>query len=129
MVEDSAKVNAEQCEHRDMNITRAIPFGHASIIALRKYLAEPFGPTQLYLDMIAVHPDYQLHGAGSRLVSRGVEVGRKEGVNVTLAALPTNEGFYAHIGFYSDLNFTIEGIDGDREFRYDVMAYDFGAEQ
>lgn len=79
--------------------------------------------------MIAVHPDYQLHGAGTRLVSKGIERGRKDGVNVTLAALPTSEGFYAHIGFYSDANFTIEGVDGDREFRYDVMVYDFVAEK
>lgn len=119
----------EQCEHRDMNLTRAIPFGHDSTVALRKYIEEPFGPTQLYLDLIAVHPEYQLHGAGTRLVSRGIEIGRKEGVNVTLAALPTSEGFYAHIGFYSDANFTLKSIDGDKEFRYDVMAYDFDAEE
>lgn len=118
----------EHCEHRDMNLTRALPFAHASTIALKKYIEEPFGPTQLYLDMIAVHPDYQLHGAGTRLVSRGVERGRRDGVNVTLAALPTSEGFYAHIGWRSWSNFTIEGVDGDREFRYDVMAYDFEGE-
>jgi GNAT superfamily N-acetyltransferase len=112
-----------------MNLTRAIPFGHDSTIALKKYIEEPFGPTQLYLDLIAVHPEYQLHGVGTRLVSRGVEIGRKEGVNVTLAALPTSEGFYAHIGFYSDSNFTLKSIDGDKEFRYDVMAYDFDAEE
>jgi ribosomal protein S18 acetylase RimI-like enzyme len=110
-----------------MNLTRAIPFGVASAVALEKYVKEPFGPTQLYLDMIAVHPDYQLHGAGTRLVSRGVEIGRKEGSNVTLVALPSSEGFYAHIGWKSWTNFTIDTVDGG-ELRYDVMAYDFEGE-
>lgn len=122
-------MDVEECEHRDMNFTRAMDMSRKSTDALYRYVEEPFGPDQLYLDTLGVHPDYQLHGAGTRLVAKGVERGRKEGVNVTLVALPTSEGFYAHIGWKSWKNFTIETVDGDREFRYDVMAYDFGKEE
>ncbi|KAH7381144.1 hypothetical protein DE146DRAFT_277847 [Phaeosphaeria sp. MPI-PUGE-AT-0046c] len=119
---------AKECAHRDMNLTRANYMNDKSTDVLRKYVEEPFGQDQLYLDMLGVHPDYQLHGAGTRLVAQGVERGGKAGVNVTLVALPTSEGFYAHIGFTSYKNFTIGSVDGDREFGYDVMAYDFGRE-
>jgi GNAT superfamily N-acetyltransferase len=98
---------------------------HKATAAKRKYVDEPFGSNQLYLDLLATHPDFQLHGAGTRLVRRGVEMGRKDNINVTLIALPSSEGFYAHIGFDSITNFSISSVDEDEYFRYDVMAYNF----
>ncbi|PVI04063.1 hypothetical protein DM02DRAFT_652080 [Periconia macrospinosa] len=118
----------KECEHRDMNLTRAIDMERKSTAALRKYVNEPFGSNQLYLDTLCTHPDFQLHGAATRLVGKGIEVGRKDGVNVTVVALPTAESFYIHIGFYSIRNFSISSFDEDEYFRYNVMAYNFTSE-
>jgi len=112
-----------------MNLTRAMDMDHKSTAAKRNYVDEPFGENQLYLQLLSTHPEFQLHGAGTRLVSRGVEVGRKNDVNVTLIALPTAEGFYEHIGFNSVVNFTISSVDEDESFRYNVMAYNFTSEE
>jgi len=117
--------NPEECGHRDMNLTRAIDMDHKSTAAKRKYVDKPFGSNQLYLNILCTHPDFQLHGAGTRLVSRGVEIGRRNNLNVTLVALPTSEGFYTHIGFKSIVNFSISAVDQDEHFRYNVMAYNF----
>jgi GNAT superfamily N-acetyltransferase len=119
----------EECEHRDANITRAIDIEQKSTAAKQKYVDEPFGPNQLYLAMLCTHPDFQLHGAGTRLVSRGIEFGREKDVNVTLIALPTSESFYAHIGFDSFTNFSISSVDENEYFRYDVMGYNFTSQE
>ncbi|CAI6337697.1 unnamed protein product [Periconia digitata] len=120
-----ADCNKGQCEHRDLNVTRALDLERKSIVATRKYVDEPFGPDQLYLNTLCAHPDFQLQGAGTRLVKSGIEAGRRKNVNVTLIALPTSESFYVHVGFDSMQNFTIATVDEDGLFRYNVMAYNF----
>ena len=109
-----------------MNITRALDMDHKFTVAKKKYLDQPFGSNQLYLDVLSTHPDFQLHGAATRLVSRGIEVGRENDINVTLIANPTAEGFYVHIGFESIVNISISSVDEDEDFRYNVFAYNFG---
>lgn len=94
--------------------------------AEKKYVHDVFGERQLYLYELATHPDYQLRGAGTRLVERGIEKGRREGVNVTLIAQPTAEGFYFKKGFKETRNISIESVDEDETFGYNIMAYDFG---
>ncbi|USP76853.1 hypothetical protein yc1106_04127 [Curvularia clavata] len=90
-----------------------------------EYVDKPFGSNQLYLDTLCTHPDFQLHGAGTRLVSRGIEIGREHNLNVTLIAQPTAAGFYAHLGFDSIVNISISSVDEDEYFGYNVMAYNF----
>ncbi|KAF2732233.1 hypothetical protein EJ04DRAFT_578490 [Polyplosphaeria fusca] len=113
------------CRHKDMNVTRALDYKHKFDAAKNKYLDEVFGSEQLYLTLLGTHPDYQLHGAGSRLLERGIEVGKTNNVNVTLIAQPTAEGFYVHNGFFSAKNISITSADEDESFRYNVMAYNF----
>ncbi|KAF2035901.1 hypothetical protein EK21DRAFT_53651 [Setomelanomma holmii] len=113
------------CLHRDMNSTRAIDYAYKAAAAEKKYIDDAFGPDQLYLEYLATHPDYQLRGAGTRLTNSGLESGRKARVNITLLALPTAEGFYAHLNFSSVANMSISSVDGDQLFRFNVMARDF----
>ena len=86
-----------------------------------------FGEIQIYLYELATHPDYQLKGAGTRLIERGIEKGRRDGVNVTLIAQPSAEGFYFKKGFKEMRNISVDSVDGDQVFGYNVMAYDFGS--
>jgi hypothetical protein len=59
------------------------------------------------------------------LIERGIERGRREGVNVTLIAQPRAEGFYFKKGFKEMRNISVESVDGDQTFGYNVMACDF----
>jgi GNAT superfamily N-acetyltransferase len=110
--------------HKDLNITRAIDFDHKITAAKRKYVDEPFGTNQLYLEMLGTNPHYQSRGAGTRLVTSGLEVARSNHVNVTLIAQPTAEVFYLHLGFTSVANISIPSVDNDESFRFNVMVYD-----
>lgn len=115
-----------ECTHKDLNITRAIDWEPKFNALLKANFAEYFAPRQLYLNTLVTHPNYQLHGAGTRLVNVGIEIGREEGVNVTLLAQPTAEGFYLSRGFREVRNVSMMSVDGDKEFGFNVMAYDFG---
>lgn len=57
--------------------------------------------------------DFQLKGAGTRLIERGVENGRRGNVNVTLVAQPSAEGFYFKKGFLEMKNFSVNSVDVD----------------
>jgi GNAT superfamily N-acetyltransferase len=75
--------------------------------------------------MLATHPRYQLHGAGTQLVRSGIESAEERGEDITLIAQPTAEGFYLHIGFVEVVNISIASVDRDEEFWFNVMKYDF----
>lgn len=46
-------------------------------------------------------------------------------MNVTLVAQPTAEGFYFKKGFKEVRNISVDSVDKDQAFWYNVMAYDF----
>lgn len=114
--------------HKDMNITRALDYERKFNAAKREHVDGAFGSDQLYLEQLGTHPVYQARGAGTRLVESGLERGRKAGVNVSLIAQPTAEAFYLHRGFREAKNISIESVDGDQVFGYNIMAYGFGSE-
>lgn len=95
--------------------------------AKQEFIDNVFGLEQIYLADLATHPDYQSRGAGTRLVTVGIEEGRKRSVNVTLLAQPTAETFYLGRGFKEVRNISVEAVDGETEFGFNVMAYDFDA--
>ena len=106
-------------------MTRALDFVRQFNAAEHKYVFDVFGETQIYLYELATHPDYQLKGAGTRLIERGVENGRRGNVNVTLVAQPSAEGFYFKKGFLEMKNFSVNSVDGDQTFWYNVMSHGF----
>ncbi|KAH6643046.1 hypothetical protein C7974DRAFT_115820 [Boeremia exigua] len=114
----------DECMHKDMNITRAIDYERKFNAAKKTHVDDVFGTEQLYLEQLATHPDYQSRGAGTRLIESGLERGKRIGVNVTLIAEPTAENFYVHRGFREASNISLESVDGDQSFEYNVMAYD-----
>lgn len=59
------------------------------------------------------------------MIERGLEKGRRAGVNVILIAEPTAEGFYFKKGFKEVRNISVSSVDGDQVFGYNVMAYGF----
>lgn len=89
----------------------------------RKNVDDYFGKDQLYLELLATHPDYQGRGAGTRLVRNGLQRAHEANINATLIAAATAESFYIYLGFTSITNISVETVDGDQKFRFDVMAY------
>lgn len=110
--------------HRDLNYTRAVAWERDFTAAKRRCIDERFGSAQLYLDTLATHPDYQRRGFASQLVSQGIDAGKRDSVDVTLIAEPTAATFYIHLGFVSVENITIDSVDHDEKFRFDVMKLD-----
>jgi GNAT superfamily N-acetyltransferase len=108
--------------HRDVNITRGIDYERKFNTLKHKHIDIPFGEEQLYLHTLGTHPDYQGRGAGTRLVTAGIERVRDDHVNVTLIAQPTAETFYLRLGFVSIEHVSISSVDEDEEFSYVVMA-------
>lgn len=104
-------------------MTRALDWDHKFTAAKRTNVDEYFGRNQLYLELLATHPGYQGRGAGTRLVRNGLRRAKEADINATLIAEATAETFYVYLGFTSIKNVSIETVDGDQTFRFDVMAY------
>ena len=120
------------CLHRDLNMTRLIDFDRQVKDAQDRYLDSVYArQDQLYLGMLATHPDYQRHGAGAALVNAGISMGKHtyEGENVTATLIATEAGepLYMHLGWRSMHNFTVRSLDvinGTREeWRFDIMSH------
>lgn len=62
------------------------------------------------------------------MVERGIAKGTRECANITLVAQPTAEGFYLKKGFREVRNISVDSIDGDQVFWYNVMAHDFDSD-
>ncbi|KAF2658666.1 hypothetical protein K491DRAFT_676257 [Lophiostoma macrostomum CBS 122681] len=115
---------ASNCTFRSANLTRLLVFDHAFTLLKRSTIDAVYGPSQLYLNTLGTHPDFQRHGAGTRLVRTGIEIGRKEGLNVTLIAQPTAETFYQRLGFVSVRRVCVDGVKGDGvRFWFVVMVW------
>jgi ribosomal protein S18 acetylase RimI-like enzyme len=114
-----------KCTHADLNVTRALDWERKFNALIDTHITKYFGPENLYLDTLATHPEHQSRGAGTRLLAEGIEAGKREGVNVTLIAQPTAKSFYLGRGFEEVKNVSVETVDRDGEFGFNVMAYDF----
>jgi GNAT superfamily N-acetyltransferase len=80
---------------RNSNLTKVIDY------KIQKYIDDGFGYTQLYFEILGIHPSYQSLGAGTQLVQSGINFAAEEHLDVTFTAQPSAEIFYLgnHIGF------------------------------
>jgi len=111
-------------DQRDMNRTRADDFNGQLANAKAKYLDNEYGSDQVYLALLATHPDYQGRGFGERQCLLGIERAREISLPVTLMATPAGYQVYHSLGFKSLTNFTISTVDADDLFWFEVMRYD-----
>lgn len=120
------------CRQRDLNITRAEDFERQFGSAKQKCLDNVYAKkNQFYLDTLATHPDYQRQGAGSALVTSGLDFGtsafKDDNVTATLIATEAGEPLYKYLKWESMSNFSVHSMDvvnGTREeWKFDVMKY------
>ena len=105
-------------ERRDANIARHTAFRANISVAKRQMFDNKFGDQQLYLDLLACHPDYRGRGAGEMLVKWGLEKAKAEGLTVTLYASPMGGRVYSRLGFKRVGSFRTQ-VEGEEEF-YDL---------
>jgi GNAT superfamily N-acetyltransferase len=113
--------------HLDMNIIRALHLLRQLQAADAKYIRNAF-ETQLYLGVLATHPDWDGHGFGAAQLEWGMDLARRIQrklrdeesdeeikVPITLLATPAGYPLYRSVGFNSIANITLELLDGVNE--------------
>lgn len=94
------------------------------IASVNKYFDAPYGNSQVQLYHLATHPDYQRHGAGTRLLNWGLELAMREKKPITLFGSPMGTKLYAELGFRV-LDYVTVQVDGEEEnVSLCVMVYD-----
>jgi hypothetical protein len=108
--------------HLDLNLVRAAHLLPQIQAAEKKYIEDAY-EHQLYLGVLATHPDWDGHGFGAAQVEWGMEKakaeekllpqieGRKVKVPVTLMSTPAGYPLYKSLGFESVANVTIALLD------------------
>jgi GNAT superfamily N-acetyltransferase len=122
--------------HLDMNIIRALHLLRQLRAADAKYIKNAF-ETQLYLGVLATHPEWDGNGFGAaqlhwgkdlakRIESREREEGMEDAkVPITLLATPAGYPLYKSMGFKSIANITLDLLDGvnDGSSWYEYMVW------
>ena len=73
---------------RDADLAHIAAFRSVLIASVNKYFDAPYGNSQVQLYHLATHPDYQRHGAGTRLLNWGLELAMREKKPITLFGSP-----------------------------------------
>jgi hypothetical protein len=119
---DTPKYNCSA--HLDLNETRAYDYSRQLMLADQKYIEDAY-PKQLYLGLLATHPDWDGHGFAARNLYWGIELAQKLGTPVTLIATPAGYPVYKDVGFLGLTNFSVKALDGweGEDFWFEVMEY------
>lgn len=112
----------DNLQRRDASAARMTAFRGAIGRAKKEWFDDKYGEKQLYLSMLACHPDYQKRGAGEMLCRWGVEKGKAEGLTVTLFASPMGWQLYRRIGFKDVGTFRTQVVGEDEYLDTPGMA-------
>ncbi|MCJ1387862.1 hypothetical protein MMC18_000705 [Xylographa bjoerkii] len=109
------KVPPDPPERRDANPARMIALSECADRAKGKLFDKKYGEKQLYLGMLACHPDYQKRGAGNALCQWGLATAKAEDLTITLFASPAGIRLYTKLGFKLVGSFRTQ-VDGEDEY-------------
>ncbi|KAK5111648.1 hypothetical protein LTR62_004753 [Meristemomyces frigidus] len=111
------------CSDRlDTNLTRAAQVQAETKRVEDIYFRNLTSP-QLYLNLLATHPDWDGHGFGAAQVEFGMEVAKARDAPVTLIATPAGYPLYDSLGFSSGANLTLEMYDGLGTLWFEYMRW------
>jgi len=97
-----------------MNEAHSAEFNRVIFGAKKELFDDKYGTTQMHLEIIATHPDFQGQGAGTKLMGWGLKTASREKRAITLFASPGAAGFYTHLGFNNLFTLTIQ-VEGESE--------------
>lgn len=133
MVHDVANEVEFDCNaHLDMNMTRALHYEKALSEAQNDYLLKPYG-SQLYLGLLATHPEWDGNGFAARQIHWGKEIIAEMNqapehsdhrLPLTLIGTPAGYPLYISEGFEGLKNITIERLDGEGVLWIEAMKYE-----
>lgn len=111
--------------HFDVNLTRVVHCNAELGAYQRKYLDDVY-PRQMYLNLLATHPDFDGRGYGAAQVEWGKSRERSDdaGRNITLIATPAGYELYKMIEFEKMKNLTLTTVEGEMLSWFEVMAWD-----
>lgn len=134
----AGSTRARNCHlHFDMNLTRALQFQYEFNPYMEHYIEHAY-ERQVYLGLLATHPDYDGLGFGAAHCEWGKQLarqwekdlskesGKEEKVNVTLMGTPRGYELYSTIGFENIANVSFTRVEGDtpKELTWqEVMVY------
>jgi len=95
----------------DVNQTRAIDFDRQLRAAKSQYIDRAY-LKQLYLNILATHPDWDGNGFAALNLDWGIGFAETLAEPVTLIATPAGYPLYKDVGFRSLKNVTIETLEG-----------------
>lgn len=110
-------------ENLDTNMTRAEDFQQQFSAAEEKYI-HGLNQSQLYLELLATHPDWDGHGFGASHCRWGMNRAAAMKVPITLIATPAGYPLYDSLGFDSIANITINMLDNLGELWFEYMRWD-----
>lgn len=116
----SSLESAECAKHFETNMTRADDYNRQWIPAEISYIQSE-NRTQLYLGILATHPDWDGHNFGAANCQWGMDFARREGWPTTLIATPAGWPLYDSLGFESLGNITVKMLDGLGELWFEYM--------
>ena len=103
-------------------MTRALDFLRQFEAAEKHYVLNS-NDTQLYLDALGTHPDWDGHNFGAAHCHWGMALASNTEVPVTLIATPTGYPLYESLGFDSIANITIGMLDSLGQMWFEVMSW------
>lgn len=119
---DTYRTIAKCSERLDWNMTRAADFGRQMGLIEKRYLYG-YEHTQMYLAILATHPDWDGHGFGAAHCYWGMKMAEARNITTTLIASPAGWVLYDSLGFESVHNITITTIDWPVNLWQEYMQY------
>ncbi|KAF4549534.1 Hypothetical protein D9617_21g097550 [Elsinoe fawcettii] len=110
-------------QHLDSNITRTLDAQRQLDLGMERYIYSSDKP-QLYLNVLATHPDWDGHGFAASQLRVGVEKAKVKNDPVTLFATPAGYPLYTGLGFTSMANLTITKLDRLGSLWFEYMQFD-----
>lgn len=107
-----------------MNMTRVMDLDRQTDKVMQKYIYRAY-EKQLYLNLLATHPDWDGNGFAARQLGWGMELAKELDLPVTLFATPAGWPVYDSVGFESVKNATFTLLDGLGTVWHEVMRWNY----
>lgn len=107
-----------------LNVTRGEDVERQEQGIMEKYFYEAY-EKQLYLNLLATHPDWDGNGFGARHCNWGMILAQELDVPLTLFATPAGWPLYDSLGFESVKNVTTTMLDSLGTLWHEVMRWNY----
>jgi len=111
-------------DRRDADFARMKAFDVALADAKKTHFDKVYGDRQVYLVILATHPKYQRHGAGTRHCQWGMQLAKTKKAAVTLFSSPMGTALYTELGFKMLDHVSVQVTGEEEKLSIGVMTYD-----